>query len=158
MSGPAASLRIAVGSKNPVKVNAVKCGVERALNGVSLSVLGLEAPSGVSEQPMGDEETLQGAINRAKNAYALYTESNGGSTPDFSVGLEGGVHLTRDPFQGDGDQEVLECFAWIAIYNGSRVSKARTGTFILPRAIRDMVLNEGLELGDADDRYSSKYL
>ena len=46
--------------------------------------------SGVSDQPMSEEETKQGAENRAKAAAAAFAQA-GESGPDFAVGLEGGV-------------------------------------------------------------------
>src|SRR5690606_30267961 len=46
------------------------------------------APSGVSEQPYSDEETITGAINRANAALEL-EEGN------IGIGLEGGVQQTK---------------------------------------------------------------
>ena len=67
-------------------------------------------------------------------------------TPDFSVGLEGGV-------QSIGNE--LECFAWIVVFNGSFLGYARTASFRLPSVITNLVVNEGMELGDADDKVFS---
>ena len=60
------AFRIAVGSKNPCKVNAVRKAVleviERANNGpvdgFELDVQGFSAPSGVPDQPFGDVSTI----------------------------------------------------------------------------------------------------
>jgi non-canonical (house-cleaning) NTP pyrophosphatase len=57
--------------------------------------------------------------------------------------MEGGVQLVGGE---------LECFAWIAIYNGKEISLARTGSFFLPHRIKVLVVDEGLELGEADDK------
>ena len=51
--------------------------------------------SGVADQPLGDEETKSGAINRAKNAFHAYMQKNS-VAPAFAIGMEGGVALIRD--------------------------------------------------------------
>ena len=63
---------------------------------------GFSSPSGVSDQPIGDEETRLGATNRAKHAFEAWTVSHDGQPPAYSVGLEGGIDRTS---QG------MECFA-----------------------------------------------
>ena len=59
-------MKIFVGSANPVKVNAVlAAAIETWLD---VEAQGFSVESGVSDQPFSDEETKQGAINRAKAA------------------------------------------------------------------------------------------
>jgi inosine/xanthosine triphosphatase len=106
---------------------------------------GIDVPSGVNDQPFSDDETKRGAVNRAKAVFDEYTKQHGCS-PDFSVGLEGGVQTVSND---------LECFAWIAVYNGSQLGCSRTASFNLPPVIKNLVINEGLELGDADDKVFS---
>ena len=45
----------------------------------------------------------------------------------------------------------MECFAWIAVFDGEQIGVARTASFTLPNLIRDLIMEEGMELGDADD-------
>jgi inosine/xanthosine triphosphatase len=92
---------------------------------------------------MSDEETKSGATNRCKNAFDAYIAQHG-VQPDYAVGLEGGVTLSAE--------QELECFAWMVVYNGKLFGKARTGAFVLPHVIRDLILIDKLELGEADDR------
>ena len=66
---------------------------------------------------------------------------NGDASPSFAVGLEGGIQTVDD---------VMECFAWMAIYDGSKLGFARTASFPLPRRIKELV-DGGIELGAADD-------
>ena len=137
------SITLAVGSKNPVKYQAAVDGCRKAFHGKKSEIVVAESydvPSSVSEQPMTDTETKTGATNRAVNAYREYTAAHG-IPPTFSIGLEGGCMLS--------DQS-LQCFAWIAVYDGIQVGFSRTASFILPNCIRDLVVNDGLELGDAD--------
>lgn len=138
------SITLAVGSKNPVKYQAAVDGCRKAFLGKSEIVVAesYDVPSSVSDQPMSDAETKTGATNRAVNAYRKYIAAHG-IPPTFSIGLEGGCLLS--------DQS-LQCFAWIAVYDGNQVGLSRTASFILPNCIRDLVVNDGLELGDADDK------
>lgn len=117
-------IRLAVGSLNPVKNNAALLGAQKALK-QEIETFGFDVPSGVSDQPMSDSETLLGAIARAKNAYNAFKAAHG-TPPDFAVGLEGGVGPSIVC------QEDLECFAWIVVYDGHKLGRARTGSFLLP--------------------------
>lgn len=71
---------IAIGSTNPIKIQAVK----NALNNEDIRVVSCSALSKVRPQPLSNEETLQGAINRAKDCLDK-TKST------FAIGLEAGV-------------------------------------------------------------------
>jgi len=136
-------ITLAVGSKNPVKLNAAINGTKRALENDTITGEGFDVPSGISDQPMTDAETKLGALNRAKAAYKEF-ELLHGKGPSFSLGLEGGVQLTPE--------NELECFAWIAVFDGAKVGYSRTASFGLPPQIRDLVVNSGMELGHADDQ------
>jgi len=57
---------IAVGSKNPTKVNVVKKVFNKGFG--NCTVIGVKVPSGVSDMPMCFDESFKGAKNRAKNA------------------------------------------------------------------------------------------
>eukprot|EP01039_Chlorochromonas_danica_P005533 gene5533-6092_t len=140
------SFILAVGSKNPVKTKAALDGAKKALHVDEVTAVGFDVPSGVSTQPMTDHETLEGAIARARNAFNAYLDTHGKS-PDFALGLEGGV---APSIVCEHD---LECFAWIVVFDGKKFGRARTGSFLLPPPVRDLIVNEGLELGVADDKF-----
>ncbi len=127
---------IVVASKNPVKIQAALDGFQKMFPDEAFRAEGISAPSGVSEQPMSDDETLQGALNRARNVQAVATHG------DFWIGIEGGC---------DEQQGALQAFAWVVVLSRERTGKARTGTFTLPAEIARLV-REGVELGEADDR------
>ncbi len=129
---------VAVGSTNPVKLEAVKAGFRSIFPGDALEFVSLEAASGVSAQPMGDAETRQGAQNRALAARNAQPDA------DFWVGVEGGAEETP------GSPRALLTFAWVVILARGRRGQARTAAFELPEAVADLVRG-GLELGDADD-------
>ena len=83
--------RVAVGSTNPVKVAAVRAVLGAA--GASAEITPIGVPSTVRDQPIGDDETIRGALARARAAR----EATGA---ELGVGIEGGVvavsytHLT----------------------------------------------------------------
>lgn len=80
-------MKVAVGSLNPVKVTAVQMTFSRVWPEVE--VVAVDVPTGVSDMPMSDEETITGARNRAHAARSQ-------ADADFGVGLEGGVHPSAD--------------------------------------------------------------
>lgn len=75
-------MKIIVGSKNPVKINAVKKAFSKYFE--NTEVEGKKIKSGVSDQPMNIEESYRGALNRAEKVMEAYD-------CDFAVGLEGGL-------------------------------------------------------------------
>ena len=127
---------ILVASTNPVKLAAVRQAFLRMFPDLELDVAAVDVPSGVSDQPASDEETYQGAFNRARAAQASRPEAA------YAVGIEGGVEAA----QPDG----LQAFAWVVVLDGTRVGKARSGSFELPPRIVELV-RQGIELGEADD-------
>ncbi|HBF73413.1 MAG TPA: non-canonical purine NTP phosphatase, partial [Alteromonas australica] len=72
-----------VGSQNPVKVNAALETLSDTLD-EAFEVEGISVPSGVSEQPMTEEETREGAINRVKALLSLH---GGGETEAWYVAI-----------------------------------------------------------------------
>jgi inosine/xanthosine triphosphatase len=75
-------LKVAIGTQNKAKVEAIKSGFHEYYENVSFECLKTE--SNVNDQPFSDHETIEGALNRAKNVLRM-TES------DIGIGLEGGV-------------------------------------------------------------------
>ncbi len=136
-------VKIAVGSKNPIKYNASVAGAQKALKNATIIAEGFNVASGVPDQPIGDEQTKLGAENRARNVFEEYTKANN-ENPTYAIGLEGGVLITSD--------NEMECFAYMAVFDGKQFGYSKTCTFRLPHAIRDLVMIDGLELGVADDR------
>ncbi len=126
---------IVVASTNPVKIGAALEGFGRMFPTETFSAQGISVPSGVSDQPMTDAETLQGALNRASRVKLEQP------TADYWVGIEGGV---------DDRAGQLEVFAWIVVMDAERMGKSRTATFYLPEEAARLI-RQGMELGHADD-------
>ncbi|MBP1987989.1 inosine/xanthosine triphosphatase [Halolamina salifodinae] len=126
-------MRIAVGSGNPVKRRAVKQAAETTLDA---EIEAVPVDSGVSEQPHGRAETVEGAKNRAANALAA-------GEYDLGVGLEGGVAEVKG---ADG----LFLIMWAAVTDGEQVGLGSGPAFRLPVEIGDRVA-AGEELGPVMD-------
>lgn len=125
-----------VGSGNPVKRLAVAATLDRLFGEGSFEVLSASADSGVSDQPISDEETLRGARNRAANARRKAPEA------DLWVGVEGGIEDTTDG---------MIAFAWVHALTAKTRGDGRTASFFLPPEVAKLV-RQGVELGEADDR------
>ena len=128
-------LVIAVGSTNPVKVNSVRTAFKMNFPETELEICGYSVPSGVPDQPWGDAETRQGALNRAENCLGVHAMQHGGGMPDYAVGLEGGVAMqelrTQHPDSPGLNDGVCNCFAYMAILRvaDTRWGISRTGEF-----------------------------
>ena len=133
-------MKIVVTSHNPVKIQAVNQAFKSQFPKREIELIPLGVDSGVSDQPMSDQETRLGARNRVKDARLKTPEA------DFWVGLEGGL----DFFDGH-----LMAFAWMVIAGSdNRISETRSATLPLPPQVQTLV-SEGLELGEANDRVFS---
>jgi inosine/xanthosine triphosphatase len=131
---------IAVASTNPIKLQATLDGFQRMFPRESFEIKAVKIPAEVSDQPMSDEETLDGADTRALHARELMPEA------DYWVGIEGGV-MDRGPH--------LSGFAWVVVLSEGKRGVGRSGEFFLPENIAELV-RQGVELGEADDRVFSR--
>jgi len=127
--------KVIVASKNPVKLEAVKIGFEKMFSKTAFEFEGISVTSGVNDQPLTNEETLQGAIKRSENAFSKITDA------DFWVGVEGGIEVNNSD---------MSVFAWIVVKSNKMQGKGRTAEFFLPQKVVELI-SEGKELGEADD-------
>jgi len=128
--------KIIVASTNPVKIEATLEGFRRMFGDELFEAVGVVVESGVSNQPMSEEETLEGAINRVGNAMQVKEDG------DYWIGIEGGLE------EIDGG---MEAFAWVVVKSkNGKVGRGRTGSFFLPDQVVQLI-KEGKELGEADD-------
>lgn len=129
-------MKIIVASQNPVKINATLGAFKKMFPQDAFEIEGTSVPSGVNHQPLTDEETSRGALNRVENA------AKDRPGVDFWVGIEGGVE--EKGFE-------MEAFAWVVVKSKAGIiGKGRTGTFFLPSKVIELI-KQGEELGEADD-------
>jgi inosine/xanthosine triphosphatase len=129
---------IRVGSSNPVKLAAI-----RAVMGPRFPRAVFEpvkVASDVPDQPLGLDETLRGAKNRARAAFALTP------SPYLAVALESG--LVPVPETRTGHMNLTAC----AIFDGREIYMGLGPAFELPEDVTRMVVHEGLELDPAVHR------
>ena len=131
-------MHIAIGTKNKAKVGAVQTVASQLIHNATFEAFNV--PSNVSEQPMTNEETRQGAINRAR---ATIEQTNA----DIGFGLEGGV------YELDG---TMYCCNWGALATKQGQVYACAGaTFSLPEQVAQRVRN-GEELGPVMDDFTKQ--
>ncbi|WP_139363754.1 inosine/xanthosine triphosphatase, partial [Oceanospirillum linum] len=94
--------------------------------------VGISVPSEVADQPMTNEETHRGAVNRVKNAKVEMP------TADFYVGLEAGI-------------EGNVTFAWMVIESDTHRGESRSASLMLPPEVLAQ-LADANELGDVMDK------
>src|SRR5215831_314554 len=133
-SALAAAHSIAVGSTNPVKIEAVRAVLGPLSPHATIS--GIAVASTVPDQPVGDDETIRGALARAEAALAATGAS-------FGVGIEGGVVNERDGG--------MRTCAWAAIVDAhGRAGIGGSLAMSLPPRVAEMIRG-GMELGQAMD-------
>jgi inosine/xanthosine triphosphatase len=102
-----------------------------------VTVEAIEVPSGVRDQPFGDEETIRGALARARAAREKLDA-------DFGIGIEGGVVEMPD--------ETMRTCAWAAVVARSgRHGVGGSLAMPLPAAVAELIRG-GMELGHAMDK------
>ena len=125
---------VAVGSRNPVKLAAVRAVLERVQP--ALQLVSIEVASGVPDQPLGDEETQRGARNRALLALEL-------TGAELAVGLEGGVVELPDG-------RMRSCAWAVVVDRDGREGMGGSLSMPLPDAVSARI-RAGEELGHAMD-------
>ena len=127
-------MKVSVGSKNITKVQAVEEALSDFPEFSSAKVSSMQVDSGVHKQPKTMDETVVGAMTRAKNAFA---------NCDLSVGLESG--LMEVPHTKSGYMDITMC----AIYDGKNFHSGGSSAFEYPKAMIDLVFSKDYEIDEA---------
>lgn len=127
-------MRVRVGSKNEVKIEAVReaLALYEMFNGAEVE--GVAASSDVSEQPKSLEETVRGAQNRARSAF---------EGCEWSVGIESG--LVEVPYTKSGYMDLTA----VALYDGEEMHVGLSPAIELPKRVVDIALQEQKDLNVA---------
>jgi inosine/xanthosine triphosphatase len=159
-------LTIAVGSKRGPKLNAVT-GALASFSSVlspesSFEVVGIEVESGVGHTPSSRDELMRGARQRAEALVQKAKESS--ASWKYFVGLEGGLDVV---YEGGSPEELLRLSAWkqsvprrvfleswAYVTDGVHGHFGRSGGIELPEALAHEVLENGVELSAAIDKFA----
>lgn len=138
---------VVVGSLNPIKCSAVSRAFktyslqfpEEIADPLTFSNMMAETP--ILDQPRTNYETMRGAIYRAR-----YSADK--MRADYGVGLEGGIFPVGANWF---------CNSWVAIAqpHHDTVWIGQGPGVMIPSGIMSYITHDGLELGDAEDRYFS---
>ena len=149
-----ANLIVAVGSRRRPKLQAV-CEAMKLVGAVlgcggEFEIVGVEVPSGVGHTPLSREETMAGARQRAQ---ALVEMARAKREPwQYFVGLEGGldvVALNRE--------RLVFLQSWAYLTDGEAGAYGQSGGVLLPAALAQKVLEEGVELAQAIDAFAGQH-
>jgi len=124
-------LKVNVGSTNPSKIKAVR-RIFEYIFAFEIEIKGISVDSEVSPQPT-DDETIKGAINRAKNVL---------QDADYAVGIEAGL------FWNDEVKEYFDKAFCAIIDKYGNFTYGYSGGFTYPPRVIEMV-KKGMEVGDA---------
>jgi inosine/xanthosine triphosphatase len=128
-------MRIALGSSSDSKVRAARAVLGRAFPGAEITPVAVA--SAVAAQPTSDEETIRGALYRAREARRQISA-------DLGVGIEGGVQR---------DARGVWVSAWAAVVDAAGREGLGSGPrFRLPEWMAHRALS-GEELGAIVDSY-----
>ena len=128
-------MKINVGSKNKAKITAVSEIIQDYPQLSSAAIEGTETDSRISVQPKSLDETIGGAMNRARGAF---------NDCDYSIGLESG--LMHVPNTKSGYMDVCVC----AIYDGKEFHLGLSSAWEFPdKSITDLMIKDGLDMSQA---------
>ena len=128
-------MKIHIGSKNPTKIQAVKDAlVLYPYLFPKPEFFGVDIDVELFGHPKSLEETVEGAIDRAKKAF---------QNCDFSFGLEGG--LMAVPHTNSGYMEVGAC----AIYDGKEMYLGLSPAFEWPKNVTDLIIQNKADASQA---------
>lgn len=132
-------IKVAIGSNNPAKYKAVLEALDQL--DILYTWSSHEVESGVRAQPLSDEETVKGAIQRARS-----TLNESGA--DIAIGLEGGVVL-------DEASKVMVCNWGALVDSAGREFIAGGARIPLPDYFRGHI-EQGEELGNLMEQYCNR--
>ncbi len=151
---------IAVGSKRGPKLDAVHDALDviahRLGTGAQFEVRGFDVDSGVGHTPLSSAESMRGAQQRAEALMRMPEAAT--DTFRYFLGMEGGLEVvtgndSQNPSAGNIRRRVfLESWAYVS--DGSRGHFGRSGAIELPESLATEVLDQGVELAAAIDKFA----
>lgn len=128
------AMKINVASGNLVKVEAVRETIPAYHLLRRAEVVPRQVNSGVREQPISLNETVQGAMNRARSTF---------DECDYSFGIESG--FMDVPHTKTGSMNITVC----AIYDGTKYHLGISSAFECPKKVAELVNHAGIDVDEA---------
>ncbi len=148
-------IHVAVASLRRPKLNAVWEALSvlgpTLDTGASFEIAAVDVPSGVRHTPLSRAETMAGAKARVEALEKLAREND--EPWRYLVGLEGGLDLIDE---GGRRRVFLQNWVYVADRFG-RGSWGQSGAVLLPEALAERVVDEGVELGVAIDAFAGSH-
>jgi non-canonical (house-cleaning) NTP pyrophosphatase len=158
--------RIAVGSTRGPKLDAVQDAVKQfaPLFGAELrfEVQGFQVESGVGPTPLSAAESMKGARQRAEALMRMAAAT--GDAYQYYVGVEGGLEVLTSTVSLAESSPHLASSAcgerraflesWAYVLDGTRGHFGRSGAIELPEALAHEVIDRGVELSVAIDKFA----
>lgn len=130
-------MKINIGSKNKAKSGAIRELIPLYPMLKGAEVIERDVASGVGDQPHSLDETIRGAMNRAKAAF---------ENCDLSFGIESG--LMHVPHTKTGVMDLCVC----AIYDGKEFHLGTSSAFECPPLVVKYMHEDGLDMNDASHK------
>ena len=162
---------IAVGSTRGPKLDAVHDALKLCASHLDphaqFEVIGFIVDSGVGHTPLSSAESMRGARQRTEAMIRMASAKGDSFQYDgfqYFVGLEGGLEVMEsnesleskgkdsDSVGNNGRRVFLE--SWAYVTDGARGHFGRSGGIELPPALVHEVLDEGVELASAIDKFA----
>jgi inosine/xanthosine triphosphatase len=132
--------RVLVGSRNEPKLTAVRSAL--SAYAPEVDVEGVEVASGVPDQPVGFDEIVRGARNRARAARAS-------GACDLGVGIEDG--LVSLPIGDGGSPDEHLNIGCAAVSDGKRTSIGFSSAFAYPPDVTEVAVRSRKPIGEIFD-------
>ena len=123
-------MKIGIGSKNKTKINAVLDLLRDYPMFKNAEISGVDVKVDQFGHPKSLDETVAGAVDRARQAYV---------NNDYGFGIESG--LMKVPQTKTGYMEVAVC----AIYDGKQIHMGLSQAYEWPKKVLDQILIKGLD-------------
>lgn len=149
---------VAVGTKRGPKLDAVREALDQSSRLLApdgaFEVRGFDVESGVSHTPLSSAESMRGAKQRVDALLNLADRDS----YQYFIGMEGGLEVIAgdDLHDQSADNIHRRVFleSWAYIGDGSRGHFGRSGAIELPEALAVEVLDHGIELASAIDKFA----
>lgn len=123
-------MRVTVGSKNQTKIEAVREALEESSLFKDAEIIPMEVAVEQFGHPITLPMVVEGAIDRARQAFQNCA---------YSFGIEGG--LIEVPQTKSGYMETSVC----AIYDGNQFHLGMAPAYEWPKAVIDLIMKKGLD-------------